>query len=122
MRGKVRWLSFSYTLIFAILTSHIIDIYRSQHYSGVTIAISGAVYALMTCGNIVYSLRLPNRWIKPAWKLLMPCFALYFISTAFMYNDLTKLLFLHPPMAVIVVMFGILLLAPAFWANYKVAH
>jgi len=122
MRGKVRWLSFVYTLLFAIVTSHVIDVYRSTNIPVPVTVVSGAVYALMTCGNIMYSLRMRPQRIKRFWKILLPLFLFYFFTVAFVDDDMRHLVMEHPTMGLLVLLIWALLLAPAFWANYRVAY
>jgi hypothetical protein len=122
---KIRWLSAVYAPCFAFFSVLCVREDFGNGYPLGFVALSALFYGLMNAGNVVYALGAPAPALRKSWRILAPCFVLFFILEVVMDETYGKIAGPHPvslPAALFVWSVALLFFAPAFHANLRLAQ
>src|SRR6202165_3548864 len=96
------------------------DFRRNHHWSLITLEV--LAYSLMNFGNFVYALRLPFSKKPRVWKVLAPCFVLYFVFAGIVSEASSEHANEGLGSDILVWLLGFLFFLPTFPANFKLAQ
>jgi Tfp pilus assembly major pilin PilA len=119
---QLRWWSLLYAVVFALFSLFDVmnDFRRNHHWSLITLEV--LAYSLMNFGNFVYALRLPFSKKPRVWKVLAPCFVLYFVFAGIVSEASSEHANEGLGSDILVWLLGFLFFLPTFTANLKLAQ